>query len=195
MAKLTSKARQTIAEIDKGEFHPRKTAARRGTYRLFTALPQHHFTTRYMPIDTTILHSILSRCWKKYGYPDDVAGHVTRDDFKAKEKKWWSYVFRLKRLGGTVADRMGVPEDGEQQSTRRQFGFFMMTDGEACSFHYSRPKRAAAPRYTPETVPFKPGKTVFKAIDPGLRDIATVVELVPMWDTGGEDVDGREEGR
>ena len=103
-------------------------------------------------------------------------------------------MFRLKRLGGIIAAEMDVPEDGEQQGTKRQFGFFMTTDDVACSFHYLRPKRvaAAAPQYTPETVPFKPGKTVFKAIDPGLRDIATVVELEPIWDSGSEDVDGRE---
>lgn len=89
--------------------------------------------------------------------------------FKAEEAKWWNHVFRLEELGGVVATGASVLEDEEQRSAKRRFGFFMMTDGVACSFYYYRPKRAAAsaPRLTPQTVSFEPGKSVFKAIDPG----------------------------
>lgn len=184
MAKLTDEARRAITEIEKGEFRCQKAAARRGTYRGFAPLPQHHYATRYMPIDTTILHRLLSLCWRKHGYPDGVEKHLSEAKFRAEEAKWWSHVFRLKELEGVVAAGASVLEDEEQRSAKRRFGFFMMTDGVACSFYYYRPKRAAAsaPRHTPETVHVEPGITKVVSIDPGMRAIATGAELVLIWD-------------
>lgn len=73
----------------------------------------------------------------------------------------------------------------------------MMTDGVGCSFVCRRAKRGRAsdPPYTPETVPFAPGTTVFKAIDPGMRNLVTGIEMVLDWPSVGEDgmdVDDRE---
>ena len=95
---------------------------------------------------------------------------------------------------------LGMPAGGGegQRGTRRWFALFMMTDGVACSFLCKRPKRAAAPPLTPQSAPFEEGKTVFKAIDPGLRDLVTGITSNVIWKSVDEDemeVDGQEKGR
>ena len=195
MAKLSAKACQTITEIKTGTFRPRKASAKRGTYRLFAALPQHHFTTRYMPIDTTILHRLLSLCWKQYKYPDGVQGRVSEKEFRKEETKWWNHVFDLKPLNGVKVPEMPAGE-GEEQQDRRVFSFLMETDCFGCSFTCYRPKRAAAPPLTPESAPLNEGETELVAIDLGLRDIATGIRARLVRDPVDEaDADGQEEGR
>ena len=116
--------------------------------------------------------------------------------FKAKETEWWDHVFDLEPLKGIQVPGMPVEEDKRQRSTPRWFEFFMMTDGVACSFLCKRPKRAAAaPPHTPQSVPFKKDITVVRAMDPGMRDMVTVITPVLIWDSVGEDgmdVDGQE---
>ena len=194
MDKLTAKALQAIEEIKDGIFQPRKASAKRGTYKLFAALPQHRYTTHYMPIDTAILHRLLSLCWEQDKYPADVQGPGTLKEFREKETEWWKRVFRLELLKGVK-----VPAgEGEGQPDGQEFGFLMETDGVACSFICRRPRRAAAPRYTPQSVPFKEGVTAFKTIDPGMRAPVTGVASNLICGSGGEDgmeVDGQEKAR
>jgi hypothetical protein len=196
MDKLTDEARRAISEIKDGKFQPQKDAAQGGTYRLFAALPQPHFTTRYMPIDTTVLHGLMAFCWRQHKHPDDIHRGVSLKKFKTEAAEWWSRVFRLERLGGIKVPGMSTQEGKHQRSTPRRFGFLMMTDGVGCSFHCRRPgrKKAAASPYTPQTAPYKPDKTVFKAIDPGVNAIWTWVTLMLTWGLAGGDemdVDGR----
>ena len=194
MDKLSAKACQAIDEIKSGIFQPRKASAKRGTYKTFALLPQHRYTTRHMPIDTTTLHRLFSLCWEQHGYPDGVQRHMSEKEFRERETEWWKRVFRLELLKGVK-----VPAgEGEGQPDGQEFGFLMETDGVACSFICRRPRRAAAPRYTPQSVPFKEGITVVKSIDPGMRAPVTGVRSNLIWEPGGEDgmeVDGQGEAR
>ena len=179
MEKLSSKASQTIDEIRRGVFRPRKTQSRRGTHRLFAALPQFTFKTRYLPIDTQVLANLLSISLRKKGHSRQQRGEARATFTTEKRAEGWSHVFRLERLQGIKVPGMPVQEGKRQQVTPREFGFYMETDGVGCSFVCRRPLHAAPPQppYTPETVPCNP-KVIFKAIDPGVTDI--VVGITPV---------------
>jgi hypothetical protein len=133
--------------------------------------------------------------WRQKEHPDGLQGVEASADFWARRAEWWGRCFRLERLQGIKVPGMPVLEGKRQRDTPRQFGFFMMTDGVGCSFVCHRARRGAAPSpYTPETVPYDPDTTVFKAIDPGMSDIVVGITPELFWGSVGEDgmdVDGR----
>ena len=77
-----------------------------------------------MPIDTTILHRLLSLCWRQHGYPEDVQGPVSEKEFKKEETKWWNRVFRLELLKGLLVPEMPAGR-GEDRQDKREFAFLM----------------------------------------------------------------------
>jgi hypothetical protein len=76
-------------------------------------------------------------------------------------------VFDLKRLGG-----IKVP--GRKGQSRREFTFYMETDGVGCSFVCCRPRAAAQDPVTPENARIVPGETTVKAADPGQSALVTL---------------------
>jgi hypothetical protein len=163
-----------------------KVQSRRGTRRLFAVLPQFGFATRYLPIDTEVLLDLLSIGRRRKG-----DSHQQMDEaeeaFKASKAEGWRRLFRLERLRGTKVPGMPV----QKGKSWREFSFYMETDGVGCSFICCRPRAAAQDPYTPETVPYDPRKTTFKAIDPGMTNLVTGTTLEPSWDGDG-DGDDRE---
>ena len=159
MDQLSSKACRTISKIRSGTFRPRKAQSRRGTHRLFAVLPQSHFATRYLPIDTGGLLALLSISWRERGYSRKERTEAAKA-FKANRAEGWSRIFRLERLKGIRVPGMPVEEGKRQRGTPRRFGFFMATDGVGCSFICRRPHRAAQPPPTPETVRCNPNEVV-----------------------------------
>ena len=221
--KLLTAAHQARCEISAGTFRPQQgvSAARRGTRRLFAVLPHFGFTTRYMPVDTTVLKTLVGAMWPKRSTRP---GWLRRLLATKGPRVWWNRIFRLRRLRGTqVPDiptvngakqkpkkqrpkkqqpkkrrpkkrRLVNPRSMTPRRTQRQFGWFMMTDGVACSFKCERPKRAAAPVYTPVSVPMNKN-TIVMAIDPGTRDVITVVRQSQGRVSGGDGQMGWPGGR
>jgi hypothetical protein len=171
IAAMTAKARITIAEIKGDAFRPAVYSALRGVHRLFTAVPQYGYSTRYLPMDTRVLYQLLSMTWRRTH-----AGTVARQEFQHFKAEWWYRIFDLHRLQGIQVPGIPVPPGAPNRTTDRTFNFFLSTDGVGCSVVCSRPKTALPPTYTPQSVPFTFGTTRFKSIDPGLTDIWVGVE-------------------
>ena len=68
------------------------------------------------------------------------------------------------------------------RTTKKEFSFYMTTDGVGASFVCKKPKGdQAGEELTPENVPFVKGQTVFRAIDPGLTDLVTGITPDLLW--------------
>jgi hypothetical protein len=198
MEGLTVKARKVAEKIRQGTFRPRKFLNRRGPHRLFSALPQTQYATRYLPIDTRVLRELVAITWgpNSAGHPyaaelRQVAAETGisfteqwRLEFDLNRSYWWSRFFDFERLHG-----IRVPDIPSNRTTRRMFDFFISTDGVGCSVVCKRPETQPGPTYTPQTVPFTFGMTRFKAIDPGMTDIWVGTQPV-LYPTNG-DVEGR----
>jgi hypothetical protein len=185
---LLDTARQARDEIERREFFPRKgdLDSQRGTRRLFAALPQYGFATRYMPISTAVLRAIVGLAWgnNKTNRPKGLQGLTT----DSEDWEWWSHVIRPDRLQGVQVP--GTPDEAvaNRRSTKRQFAFFMSTDGVGCSLLCCRPKRASASApLTADKIQFGPN-TVIRGLDPGVNNVAAVVTAIP---DSGTDEDGQ----
>ena len=182
---MSAKAQSTVAKIKSNQFHPQKLSSPRGIHRLFAPIPQFSFSTRYLPIDTTVLRQLLHLVWRDDGHPEQQMLQEAADEWKengfpvtvrqlidqefdACRSEWWSRLFNLYSLKGVRVH--GIKPPGVRH-TNRLFDFFVSTDGVGCSVVCSRPRSPPPrPSYAAETVPLD-RKTVFKAIDPGLTDI------------------------
>jgi hypothetical protein len=143
MKELSDKASQTIKDIQDGKSWPRTTQSRRrGTSRLFAVLPQFGFATRYLPIDTEVLFSLLkiSRREKEEDSQQVADARETvrekedsqqvadaRETFRANRAEEWCSVFRLGRLQGVKVPEMPVQEGKDKRRTEREFNFYMET--------------------------------------------------------------------
>jgi hypothetical protein len=198
MEGLTLKARKVVEKIRQGTFRPTKFLTLRGPHRLFSAVPQTQYATRYMPIDTRVLKELVSITWGPNAaqHPDaDMLRQVAEEtgvaysrqcllEFDLNRSHWWSRFFDFDRLHG-----IRVPDIPSIRTTPRFFDFFITTDGVGCSIICRRPKREVPEPLTPQTVDIKLGETFFKSIDPGLTDIWVGVEPV-LYPTNG-DIEGK----
>jgi hypothetical protein len=205
VAAMSTKARKTIDKIDTGSFRPRKYTSRRGTHRIFSALPQPSFTTRYMPLDSVVLKQLMGLMVKNRTHPnyaDFVAAAaaaarrttplaVMYRDFEANRAAWWSRIFDFSMLDGIQVP--GAPLPG--RTTQRNFAFYMSTDGVGCSFTFRRAARPPRTEFTPENVPVDRRYTDFVAIDPGVTDLWSGVRMsLTFADHNGDDEEEEEEG-
>jgi hypothetical protein len=192
------KARRVAEKIRQGVFRPKKFLNRRGPHRLFSAIPQTQYATRYMPIDTRVLRELVTTTWgsnsAQHPYAE-MLRQVAQEtgipysrqcqlEFDLNRSHWWSRFFNFERLHG-----IRVPDLPSTRTTPRLFDFFITTDGVGCSVICRRPKSEPLEPLTPQTVNLHLGRTVFKAIDPGLTDIWVGTEPV-LFPTDG-DLEGR----
>jgi len=78
--------------------------------------------------------------------------------------------FDLAQLGGVT-----VPAEDRDDEPRlkKHFSFYMETDGVGCSFVFKKPRVPFPERFTPPNVPMDE-ETQFRALDPGVNNLATV---------------------
>jgi hypothetical protein len=201
---MTVKARKAIVKIDGHSFSPRKFTSRRGTHKLFAALPQPAFTTRYMPVDSTVLKQLLGLLVKNRTHPDYAAFvaaataaarrttplAVMYRDFEANRAAWWSRIFDFTKLDGIQVPDVPLPG----RTTDREFAYYMSTDGVGCSFTFRRAARPPRTEFTPENVPVDRRYTDFVAIDPGVTDLWSGVRMSLTFADGNADDEEEEAG-
>ena len=109
--KLLSEAQQAINEIRNGSFcrGERHPFSRHGVRRLFAVLPQHGFTTRYMPIAKEELRALLGMA---RGQP----GGSQLPSAKADDDELWASIFKLRKLQGVQVPLVRVARIGERRN-------------------------------------------------------------------------------
>ena len=186
-AQLDAIREKTIASIEGNSFRPQMHLQRRGAHRQFDILPQHGYTTRFLPINTEVLLELHKIVWDSHGHPegDRLKTKGEQDaDFRERQGYWWSTVFRLEKLQGMRVPGMDMPH----RTTAREFSFYMETDGFSCSFICWRPKCGEAGKeLTPMDVEMD-ANTLFRAADPGLNDMLKAI--TPEYDENGAITDG-----
>jgi hypothetical protein len=130
---MTAKARKPIAKIDGNTFRPRRFTSRRGTHKLFSALPQPAYTTRYTPLDSVVLKNLLGLLVRGQTHPNYVALAAAAaaqrttplqgmySDFDTNRAVWWSRLFDFSKLHGIQIPGAPLPE----RITERKFSFYM----------------------------------------------------------------------
>jgi hypothetical protein len=86
IASMSAKARTTIIKINADAFRPAVYSGLRGVHRLFTAVPQYGYSTRYLPMDTRVLYELLSMTWRRTH-----TRTVARQDFQDSKAQWWNF--------------------------------------------------------------------------------------------------------
>src|SRR5438046_3689026 len=112
---MSAKAQSAVDKIKSDRFFPRKLSSPQGIHRLFAAVPQCSFSTRYMPSDTKVLRDLLFRMWGDDGHPKQerlqqvvaercgsgqnaTFKQVRKQDFEARRSEWWCQLFNLYSL-------------------------------------------------------------------------------------------------
>jgi hypothetical protein len=198
MEGLTLKARRVADKIRQGTFRPKKFLTLRGPHRLFSAIPQTQYATRYMPMDTRVLRELVATTWGPNAAQHPYAAELRQVaaetgipylrqcllEFDLNRSDWWTRFFNFGRLHG-----IRVPDIPSHRTTPRMFDYFITTDGVGCSVICRRPKREVPEPLTPQTVDIKLGETFFKSIDPGVTDIWVGTEPVLHLTNG--DLEGK----
>ena len=138
------------AEVDKDE-------SMRGI-RLFSLLPlKDGFTTNYIKICTTSLHSLLRRSVKRQSCTFNAV--PSRPDFQRQRDDYWRALFRVEKL----------------ETSNRKFDYEILTDGKAVSVVMRRPKHA-----TEDCLPRLDANDYDQiwGLDPGMTDMATASDDV-----------------